>query len=323
MADPKWHTRPSAAPAGPWSCPGGGCTYRLTVPLPALTVAITINGQGAILTRAADVPDFRILRDDGAAVAVSDLTVTGGRAESGNGGGNGGGTTVDAGTLTLIRTTIDANQAGTGGHGADTTDPARNSWPNSGGNGGGIAARDGSRVTALRSVICGNTAGHAPGHDSAATHGGGIRTTYSEPTITDATITGNRTSDDGGGISPAVFRSDDAGSINVTSTTLAGNFAGRDGGGISFRRHRHHFDRSGKGYFSTLTTSTVTGNTAAHHCRRAIPRPMPAPEPVITAAWSRRHVLPSCCFPRGSLRSVGIHNHRTKQGPPGQLGRHW
>ncbi|MGC0421822.1 hypothetical protein [Embleya sp. AB8] len=334
------------------------CTYRLTVPLPTITANMTINGSGATLAREdRGTPTFRVLHDDGAAVALSDLTVTGGRIEAGaNGGGilvsgggaltltrvlvkwnfagpgipgaaggsgggiyigpggsltatdtrvlenrsgaggvqvganlaghggDGGGIAMDAGTLTLVRSTVSGNHAEYGGPGDAATAPAA-SLPNEGGNGGGIAARQASRTTLLHSTICNNTAGGGGwagplkggpggygGNGARGGRGGGLELESGSAQLTETSVCLNVAGDGGAG-GPGDLHwgfaggSNDGGGIDstanlvITGGTISGNRTGTnptqdsdgaDGGGIRFTRSA-----------LTITGATISGNQSA------------------------------------------------------------
>ncbi|MGC0420042.1 hypothetical protein [Embleya sp. AB8] len=208
-----------------------GCTYRLKTPLPALTAAVTIHGAGATLARAHDAPDFRILRVDGVAVDLSDLTVTGGRAETGTDGGG----ILTTGALTLTRVVIRDNRAGDGAPDHD------------GGSGGGIAAPKPGSVTATDTQVIGNAAGTSGAHISVRSaapqggRGGGISIVRSTLTLVRGTVAGNRSGDGGLGVDVA----------DPAWASLAGD--GGFGGGIAMV--------GGRG---TVSDSRICGNTAGN-----------------------------------------------------------
>src|SRR5438128_2374981 len=91
-----------------------GCIYTLTAAdngsngLPVVTSTITIDGNGATITRDSGAPSFRIF--DVAAVggdlSLDSLTASNGDLFSGNGGG-----ILNEGTLTLTASTLSGNRA--------------------------------------------------------------------------------------------------------------------------------------------------------------------------------------------------------------------
>ncbi|MEU7585598.1 hypothetical protein AB0A95_04780 [Micromonospora sp. NPDC049230] len=93
------------------------CTYTLTrsaplppvpfgaVGLPIITQTVTIDGNGSTIVRAANATPFRILEvGSGGDLTLRDVTIKGGQADSGVGGG-GGGIRVDAGGRATIENT--------------------------------------------------------------------------------------------------------------------------------------------------------------------------------------------------------------------------
>src|ERR1039458_7824197 len=119
-----------------------GGTYSMTAPsdwwygpnaFPAISSAITINGNGATISRASGSPNFRFFYISGGfstlaagSLSINDLTLTGGLAQGGSGGsamgGGGGGAGMggaiyNQGTLTANSVTFASNaaQGGSGG----------------------------------------------------------------------------------------------------------------------------------------------------------------------------------------------------------------
>ena len=140
----------SGATAGDTLDLAAGCTYTLSAVnnttggangLPVISIALTINGNGAIITRGAGAPDFRIFYVGATGnLTLENVTISYGRAvgaagsagstgslnnpgAAGGGGGNGqGGGIYNAGVLTVRKSTITNNTAvggagGTGGSG--------------------------------------------------------------------------------------------------------------------------------------------------------------------------------------------------------------
>jgi len=99
-----------------------GATYSLTAPtneefwagsngLPVVTTTITINGNGAIIERAAGASDFRLIAQTGGDLILQDLTIRGGRAMVTGAGAFGGCVHSSGGALTVERVTMTDCQA--------------------------------------------------------------------------------------------------------------------------------------------------------------------------------------------------------------------
>lgn len=243
--------------------------------LPVITGQLTIEGNGAKLTRKASAAPFRLI----AVGATGDLTLrnatlSGGKADyggaihnegsltiensviSGNDAAYAGGGLTSAGSLTVESSTVSGNTAGKGntvGFGAGIatysgTGVITNSTISgnqAGGRftaGGGIS--NGGTLTLDNSTISGNKAG---GYYSV---GGGIAS-FADLTITNSTISGNRAiakyGNAGGGIS------NEGGTLTVQNSTISGNKAGSaygTGGGIA------NYGAA------TVENSTISGNKA-------------------------------------------------------------
>lgn len=215
--------------------------------------AVSIVGDAPASTIIDGADDDRVLHLEGGAVAISNVTVTGGAAEDTDGGGI---YVADEATLTLTNSSVvdnHASDAGSGGgiyleDGADATISGSiigtvlspNTTEE---DGGGIYVGQGASLSLSGgSTVTGNTAGE---------DGGGIYIDGDEEsgetsvTIAGSTISGNSAESDGGGI----FVNDNA-TATISTTTISGNAAESDGGGISV-------DGT-----ATLTGSTVSTNDA-------------------------------------------------------------
>jgi predicted outer membrane repeat protein len=165
-------------------------------------------------------------------LVVRDAAVTGSRASL-TGGGVSNGAAPGTGNVTLVRTTVGRNLAGTEGGGLSVRSPSVLTLKDStvrrnvaGGSGGGILA---FAATLTTSTVSGNTAGNAGGGISAVT-----------ATLTNSTVSGNAAAVGGGIAAPTA---------NLTNSTVSGNRADTTGGGINATT-------------ATLTDCTVSGNTA-------------------------------------------------------------
>ncbi|MFG2638379.1 hypothetical protein ACGFX8_31995 [Streptomyces sp. NPDC048362] len=233
----------------------GGCTYRLTAELPAITSPIVINGNGDTITRVAGT--FRILTVDGGALTVRAATLSNGDA-TGSAVANGAGGAIvvtNNGSLNLNATVIQNNHANFGGgisvfSGSRAQINASTFTGNSATQNGGGIVSDGT-VAVNASQISGNTAGGA---------GGGIA---SIGTLTiNASRIQNNTAQTGGGLAngvPAVA----GGTSTVTASNISNNSAnvGNPGGVYN------------NGGTVTLRASRVAANTPSN-CLNS-PSPVP------------------------------------------------
>ncbi|MFE2877134.1 right-handed parallel beta-helix repeat-containing protein [Streptomyces roseus] len=177
-----------------------GCTYTLTAPdnpgngLPQVTGDITVVGNGSTIRRQSATA-FRIFEvaAPGGRLTLENLTIRGGRSES---GGAGGGGIASKGELTLDSVTVTGNVSALSGAG------------------GGIIS---SGTLNLRNSTV--------SHNVSTNNGGGV---YSSGTanISNTTITGNTAKDTGGGL-------DARGSLTLAGSRVTDNAARLDGGGIA------------------------------------------------------------------------------------------
>ncbi len=205
-----------------------GCTYTLTSPqpdtldgLPPITTPISINGNGATITRShtPDTPAFRVFEVPaaGGALTISALTVSNGRT---TGPDNGAGVFVhDGGSLTAETSHITRNVADFQGGGVlndkgtvRITDSTLDN--NTAFSGGGVHNEDGE-LTISRSFLRDNTIGDPGGG------GGALFNLLGTVALTDSTVTGNT------GDAVANFEH-----MNVSNTIFSGN-TGRAGAAIN------------------------------------------------------------------------------------------
>ncbi len=241
--------------------------------LPRIDSAITIQGNGATITRSGTAPAMRLfLVMPGAVLTLDNVTVSNGSV-TGHGGG-----IVNGGTINLINgTTLSGNKA-------------------SGGYGGGLFNNYTASAVVKDSVISGNV----------ASIGGGLANFKSNVTLTNSTVSGNSASTNGGGVKGGGGIFNYHSIVKVTTSTISGNSAGSSsgggllnydgtvtvtastisnnsakyGGGIMNHKSTVSVSNStvtknegtyyGGGLFSdetstvTLTNCTVTGNSATH-----------------------------------------------------------
>ncbi len=225
-----------------------GCVYSLTAAnnatdggtgLPVITGQVSIQGNGATITRSATAA-FRLLDvASGGSLSLSGLTLSNGLA---NDGVSGGGAIFNHGPLTVSQTTFSGNSApaatGTSGGAIDASGPLTVSLSTFRGNtaqeGGGILTQNTASVT--NSTFAGNTA--------TIFGGGAIVSVVGTLTVTGSTFTGN-TGPGGGAI-------DNDATVHVSNSTFTGNTAGGNGGGAI-----------GNFGTATITQSTLSGNSSA------------------------------------------------------------
>jgi len=206
-----------ATPGGSTILIKGTCDGQFSVTGKALTLkgdpTATLDGQGAGTTLSIDAT--------GKTIHLVNLVVT-------NGGGTtrGGGIWLNNGNLTLLRTTVSANEA--------TSDDQAD--------GGGIWANTGSQLTLTSSKVTGNKAiGIAP-NASPHADGGGI---WSGGTVTldHSVVSGNMAVATSANHSPIAFGGgiEADGGVTLTNSTVSGNtakatsgvdIAGAYGGGV-------------------------------------------------------------------------------------------
>ena len=185
----------------------------------------------------------------GSSPTLSDVIVTDNTANSAGGiyGGQGGGLYIDSGSPALTQVTVTGNTASHTGGGlyireGDPTLTDVTVTGNAASNGGGLYIWEGSPTLTDVKVT----------DNSAVWAGGGLYIeNYSSPTLTNVTVTGNRTDTmygNGGGLYIS------SGSPTLTHVTVAGNTASW-GGGLNI----------GSSSNPTLTDVTVAGNTATNH----------------------------------------------------------
>ena len=168
-------------------------------------------------------------------LVVRDSTIVGNHATAFGGGIYATNAVAGTGNVTVVRSTVARNVAGTSGGGISidaqngllkvTNSTVRRNL--AGLNGGGLAA---STITLTNSTVSGNF----------AEIGGGIDAISA--TLTNSTISDNVAASSSGGM--------DTVSATLTNCTIAGNFSGGEGGGVRVSAE------------ATVTNSTISGNVA-------------------------------------------------------------
>jgi parallel beta-helix repeat protein len=198
---------------------------------------LTISGSGG-------GPVFEVT--SGAAAALSALTITGGRAV----GGDGGGVLNDGGNLTMTNSVVRGNDADSGG---------------------GLAAMGtGCTTTLVDCTITGNVVG---GNSNGGAGGGIYNAANATLNMTDCTISGNVANVTGGGIFNADYTT-----LTATDCTISNNSSSSVGGGLTNEGtatlsdvtvSRNNASRGGGGLLSTgtlaMTGCTVNVNSASYY----------------------------------------------------------
>ena len=189
-----------------------------------ITGPVTIAGAGAASTSLVSAGNDRVvhLLETAGNVTLSGLTIRGGVTEEDGGGIY----STSAGTVILDGVTVTANSTGSDGGGIHTVT-------------GTLRVRNGS-------IVSGNS-----GRNGGGIYNAGELSLVGVPSnviVSNATITGNRAIEGGGG----GIWNDHEGSLTVTDTVVSDNFAGDAGGGIAV------VSKSSL----TLTRGTISGNTS-------------------------------------------------------------
>ena len=171
-------------------------------------------------------------------------TAAGGAGGFGGGGGGGGGHTIGS----------DGGLGGAGGYAGGQGGPAQYSGGGGGGGGAGLGGalfNAAGSVNIMSSTITGNSATGGPGGQGSYSSGsagqglGGGLYNMGTVTLTNSTLSNNKTSSDGGGI-------ENDGMATLTHSTLSGNSADFNGGGVYNASNR----------MLTVSGSTFTDNSA-------------------------------------------------------------
>lgn len=257
------------------------CTYRLTAPnpadssngLPAITSDITIEGQGARITRARSAPEFRILFvEDTGTLTLNKTTISRGAAPdcpNFPGGGACGGGISSLGTLTVRHSRVVDNTAessvfaegggiesgnaqGVGAATLEDTEISKNTAIYNGdvqssAAGGGVL--NNGPLTVERTHFTNNAVRVTQNTDSFAL---GAIAFFGPATIRDSLISGNHSTAPGGTARGALNNS---ATVTVTDTEIRGNTASAPGGTANG-------GAAGNGGTLTLTRTRVVGNHA-------------------------------------------------------------
>ena len=231
-------------------------TYALTVAdngtnaYPVIQKAVTINGNGATLSRTVGniAPFFRFLEVDAGGISINNVTMTGGNVPTGDGGA----LLCRSGPLTVSGATFSANTAAGGAGGAihhravEAASISGTTFTNNTvspiGNGGAILDRSSSGMTLTNVTFSGNTASGG--------NGGAVYDSSSGSLVFNGgSLTNNSVSPGGNG--GGIFDSS-SGGINITNVVFSGNSTGGSGGAI-------YDSSSGTG---PVSSNCFVGNTA-------------------------------------------------------------
>lgn len=192
-----------------------GCTYELdTTGFDTLGDALTIEGNGATITRSTGAPDFGFFDVE----SGGDLTVTGATLSDGS-GGDGGAIFTDGGSVTLVDSTFSGNSGVDGGalafEGESGTEVVIGSTftGNQASTNGGAVHNDVTLIV-INSTFTGNT---APEGGAFFNNGG------TSATFVNTTVSGNTTTSTGGAFENS------GGTTTATNTIVAGNTGGNCG----------------------------------------------------------------------------------------------
>lgn len=188
------------------------CIFGSSTGLPPIRSSITINGNGAKITRSSTpgTPAFRLLCvASNGDLTLSDVTLTGGSTPGGGGG------LYNEGITTILRSTISGNVGGNGSGGSP--------------GGGGIFNAGNGRLTIVNSTVSGNTSLSGYG-------GGGILNfssySHAKVTVVSSTITENTNNQGRGDAIADAFSPKN--SITLKNSILTGTPKGSDCYGGAF-----------------------------------------------------------------------------------------
>ncbi|MGH8502164.1 MAG: thrombospondin type 3 repeat-containing protein [Gammaproteobacteria bacterium] len=230
--------------------------------LPAVTSAITIEGNNSTITRATWSPNFRFFTVTSAGVlTVQSTTLSGGlptTSGSTPGERQGGAIFNSGGTVSLVDTTLSGNTAVAGGAVFNNSGSLNvtNSTISSNfafGFGGGVR-NSGGTVSLTDSTISNNSAGGGNTGVGGGLHSPTTSSGSASVTLTRSTVSGNKVV--GGPQARAggmYFDGTRGETLTVVDSTISGNSASLNGGGLSIVGNRAR---------ATLTNSTVSGNSA-------------------------------------------------------------
>jgi hypothetical protein len=230
----------NAAASGDTLVLSAACTYTLTTAnntslgdsgLPVISNTLTINGNGATITRSSAAADFDIVNVDNTGnLTLNDLTISNGHGNSSDPSGG----ILNRGNLTINNSRISGNSSVLIG--------------------GGVVNTTTGTLAINQSTISGNSAG---GSAVSACQGGGALI-EGPATISASTFSGNSVgtgcaAGTGGAVTIAAVVSSLM--VNITNSTFSGNTATTSGGAVEL-------EAGGGPLTVSITSSTIANNTA-------------------------------------------------------------
>jgi hypothetical protein len=217
--------------------------YGDAIGLPLITSRITIEGNGAIITRQANAPDFGLIAvGNSGDLTLQNTILSGGSSIRGAG-------LLNAGSTTILNSIISGN-TGSGVANGGTLIIENSTISNNTSNYGGSGIVSGGTLTIKNSIISDNTSNFFGG---GVFNGGTL-------TIENSTISNNRVKQAGGGI----FNY--GGRLTITNSTISGNIANQGGGvsNLGFCYQQRYYPYRYYCYSATLTLSRslIAGNQA-------------------------------------------------------------
>jgi hypothetical protein len=265
-------------------------------------VALTINGNGATITRGGGAPQFRFFTVfQNNALTLSNVTLSGGHAaDNAAPGGGTGGAIANGGTLALTGVILSGNTAGngigtgsTGGSGGALSNSGSASIAsstisnNTAGNGGGTGASPGiggfgggivnfGTLDIVSSLLTNNTAGDgggAMGGGGAIGGQGGAISNTGTLTVLATTINANSAGDGGastthaggaGGAGGGIAHTFGSAQLTVSNSTISNNTAGDGGSGQTGGLGGGGGGIFNQGMMTTISSVTFNGNVAGN-----------------------------------------------------------
>ncbi len=241
------------------ACPGDTITFAPAVTTVTLTSAelaiakdLTIDGgAGVAVARQAGSPEFRIFNiAAGNTVVLDGLTISNGSAASEGGG------IFNAGTLTVVDSTVTGNASTAGNGGGGIANRGTLTFSNgtisnntSAFTGGGVLQIDGGTMTLSHCLVSGNTA---------ATDGGGLTSqsiiVAATLTVTNCTFTANNAS-----VNAALLNVANGAAANANAVLTNNTFAGNVGPGRTVR------NAGGAGVATMSLRNNVYANNASQN----------------------------------------------------------
>ncbi|MGB0562864.1 MAG: DUF4347 domain-containing protein [Spirulinaceae cyanobacterium] len=199
---------------------------------------VTINGMGNTIRSGGNFRIFQVAA--GAELEINETTLTGGVANAG-GSGDDGGAIFNRGTLTVNNSTISGNSAADDGGAIQSFNASAN-----------IAT-----VTLTNTTVASNTAGG---------NGGGLsNTTFTNAAANSAVMNiinstvSNNTANVGGGVASLGQNANNSAVVNITNSTISGNTVVFGGGGIYNRGQT-----ATRGSTVVIANSTIVNNVVTN-----------------------------------------------------------